>query len=119
MSERERQGAAARPFEVDADRLYEVGRDGVPRTDAAEPMEWLGLRHRRLLASYAGAGLVIGGLAGLSALCFVLGARFAAAIAALATLASTPLLLLGAGIDWWRHRRGRRRRHRHRPDRFR
>jgi hypothetical protein len=121
MSGKDRPGGASpasHPFAVDRGRLYEVGRDGIPRTDGAEPMEWLGARHRRLLASFAGASLVVGALAAASAFCLVLGARFWAAVAALAALAAAPLLLLGHALDWWRHRRGRWRRHRRRPDHF-
>jgi len=103
---------------VDPARLYEVGRDGVPRTDATEPMEWLGPRHRRLLASVAGAAALEGGLVAITILCFVIGARVWSAIFALATLAAAPLLLLGPVLDWWRHRRGRRQRHLARPDHF-
>ncbi len=121
MTGNDRAGPAAsghQRFAIDPRRLYEVGRDGIPRTDAAGTMEWFGPRHRRLLVTCAGAGLLVATLASLSALCLVLGARLAAALAALGTLAAAPLLLLGPGLDWWRHRRGRRRRHRQRPDHF-
>ncbi len=106
------------PFALDPGRLYEVGRDGVPRTDESEAMEWLGARHRLLLVSVAAASTLIGVLAGLTMLSLALGARLWAAGLALATLAAAPLPLLGPGLDWWRHRRGRRRRHRSRPARF-
>ncbi len=106
------------PFELRPDRLYEVGRDGVPRTDAGDAMEWLGPRHRRLILAVAGAAAIVAGLAGATALVFMAGGRVAAALLALATIAATPLLLLGPALDWWRHRRGRRQRHRRRPARF-
>ncbi len=107
------------PFAVDPARLYEVGRDGAPRTGTADPgMEWLGLRHRRLLLATAAAALLVGALAGLTVACFVLGARLWAAGFALGTLAAAPLLLVGPGLDWWRHGRARRQRHRTRPEHF-
>ncbi|GGC29651.1 hypothetical protein GCM10011504_04850 [Siccirubricoccus deserti] len=106
------------PFVVDPRRLYEVGRDGTPRTDTAEPPEWLGPRHLRLLGWAAlGAGLT-GGLAALSVACLALGARLWAAGFALAVVAASPLLVLGPVLDWWRHRRPRRQRHRSRPEGF-
>ncbi|MFC7477611.1 hypothetical protein ACFQS7_24845 [Dankookia sp. GCM10030260] len=61
---------------------------------------------------------VVGGLAGLCVLALALGARLAAAGLALATLAATPLLGVGPVLDWWRHRRPRRRRHASRPEDF-
>jgi hypothetical protein len=115
MADRRRPGP---PFTVDPGRLYEVGRDGVPRTDESEAMEWLGPRHRWLLTSVATASALIGVLAGLTVLSLALGARLWAAGLALATLAAAPLPLLGPGLDWWRHRRGRCGRHRSRPGRF-
>lgn len=98
-------------FAIDPSRLYEVDRHGRARTPdaAAPPMEWLGPRHRRMLLLVALAALLVGVLAGLTVACFVLGARLWAAEFALATLAATPLLLLGPGLDWWRHARRRRR----------
>lgn len=81
-------------------------------------MEWLGPRHQRLLASFAASAALVGALAGFTVLCFVLGARFWAAILALGTVAAAPLLLLGPALDWWRHGRRRWRRHRARPDGF-
>ena len=107
-------------FTIDPSRLYEVGRDGTPHTrePGAPPMEWLGVRHRRLLVSVALAAALVGLLAGLTVASFVLGARLWAAAFALATLAAAPLLLVGPGIDRWRHRAGRRRAHRQRPGDF-
>ena len=104
-------------FTVDRRRLYDVTDDGTPRTDTATEPEWLGPRHRHLLAWAAlGAGAT-GSLAGLTVLCFVLGARLWAAGFALATLAAAPLLGIGPLLDWWRHQRPHRRRHRRRsPD---
>ena len=82
-------------------------------------MEWLGPRHRRMLVLVALAALLVGALAGLTVACFMLGAWLWAAELALATLAATPLLLVGPGLDWWRHARPRRRRvHRQRPPDF-
>jgi type IV secretory pathway TrbD component len=105
------------PFRIDPARLYEVGRDGTPHTDTSEAPEWLGLRHRRLLGWVMLSGGVVGVLAGLSALCLLLGARLWAAGFALAMLAAAPLVAVGPGLDWWRHRRPHRRRHRSRsPD---
>ena len=106
------------PFVVDPARLYEVGRDGTPHTDESDAMAWLGPRHRRLLGLVALAAFLVGGLAGLTVACLVFGARLWAAGLALATHAAAPLLLVGPGLDWWRHRRGRQRRHRARPARF-
>jgi hypothetical protein len=105
-------------FPIDPSRLYEVGRDGIPRTDTGQAPEWLGPRHRRILAWTALGAVVSGGCAGLTLLCFLIGARLAAAWFALATLATAPLLLVGPAEDWWRHRRPHRRRHRNRPGRF-
>ena len=51
---------------------------------------------------------VVGALAGLTVAAFASGAREAAAVFALLTLAASPLLLLGPAQDWWRFRRGRR-----------
>jgi hypothetical protein len=102
-----------RRFPIDPSRLYDVADDGTPSTDTATAPEWLGPRHRHLLAWAAlGAGAT-GGLAGLTVLCFVLWA----AGFALATLAAAPLLGIGPLLDWWRHQRPHRRRHRQRsPD---
>jgi hypothetical protein len=106
------------PFVIDPRRLYEVGRDGIPRTDTAEPSEWLGPRHLRLLGWVAlGAGLS-GGMAALSVACLALGARLWAAGFALAVVAAAPLLLVGPALDWWRYRRPHRQRHRCRPEMF-
>ena len=90
----------------------------MPRTDSGTAPEWLDLRHRRILGWFLLSGALVAGLAGLSALSFVLGLRLWAAVFALALLATSPLLLFGPMQDWWRHRRGRRRRHRARPDAF-
>lgn len=82
-------------------------------------MEWLGPRHLRLVWAVAAAAGLVGALAGLTVACFVLGARLWAAGFALGTLAATPLLGLGPGLDWWRHgRRGPRQAHRTRPEAF-
>ncbi len=107
-------------FSIDPSRLYEVGRDGIPHTrdPGPPPMEWLGARHRRLVLSVAVAAALVAVLTGLTVASFVLGARLWAAGFALATLAAAPLLLVGPGIDRWRHRAGRRRVHRHRPGDF-
>ncbi|SDB08522.1 hypothetical protein [Belnapia rosea] len=105
------------PFSIDPARLYDVGQDGIPRTDTGEAPEWLSLRHRRLLGWVALGSLMVGGLAGLCVLCFMLGARLWAAAFALAMMAATPLLGIGPVLDWWRHRRPYRRRHHSRsPD---
>lgn len=106
------------PFRLDPDRLYDVGADGVPRTDRATPPAWLDARHRALLGwAAAGAGL-IGGLAGLSVFCLALGARIWAAGFGLAVLLAAPVLAVGPTLDWWRHRRPLRRRHATRPEDF-
>jgi hypothetical protein len=105
------------PFRIDTARLYEVGRDGTPRTDTGEASEWLGPRHRQIVGWVMLAGMAGGALAGLSALCLVIGARLWAAGFALAMLAAMPLVAVGPALDWWRHRRPHRRRHRSRsPD---
>ncbi len=57
-------------------------------------------------------------MAGFTVLAFALGARLVAAVFALAMLAVTPLLGLGPVLDWWRHRRPYRQRHRIRPGSF-
>jgi hypothetical protein len=106
------------PFRLDPGRLYDVGRDGVARTDRATAPQWLDARHRALLGWAAcGAGLT-GGLAGLSVVCLALGARDWAAAFALAVLAAAPVLTVGPMLDWWRHRRPLRQRHRRRPEGF-
>ncbi len=106
------------PFVINPARLYEVAPDGTPRTDRATAPEWLGRRHRQLLAWAAlGAGAT-GGLAALTVFCFVLGARLWAAGFALATLAAAPLLAVGPVLDWWWHRRPYRQRHRTRSPEF-
>ena len=106
------------PFQVDPARLYDVTPDGTPRTDDSRPPDWLSPRHRALVGWVAaGAGTTLG-LAGLTVVTFVLGARLAAAGFALATIAASPLIGVGPTLDWWRHRRPRRRRHRARPDSF-
>ena len=53
-----------------------------------------------------------------SVLSLALGWRLLAAAFGLLTLLASPLLLLGPVQDWWRHRRGRKRRHRVRPEGF-
>jgi hypothetical protein len=106
------------PFEVDPTRLYEVGRDGLPRTDPSTPPPFLSRRHRLALGLSAGAALLLAALAGAAVLALALGWRAGAALAGLAFLAATPLLALGPAQDWWRHRRGRRRAHRVRPPGF-
>jgi hypothetical protein len=85
-----------------------VARDGTPRADVAPPPEWLSPRHRLVLALFALALVVIGALAGVTVAAFASGARGAAAVFALLTLASLPLLAVGPLQDWWRFRRGRR-----------
>ncbi len=56
--------------------------------------------------------------AGMAVLALGLGWRAAAAGFGLGFVLACPLLLLGPMQDWWRHRRGRRRRHRARPPGF-
>jgi hypothetical protein len=75
-------------------------------------------RHRLVLGLGALALVLLGGLAWLAVLSLALGWRLMAADFALATLVASPLLLLGPVQDWWRFRRGQRRRHRHRPQDF-
>ncbi len=57
-------------------------------------------------------------LAVLAGLALALGLRLLAAGFGLAWVLALPLLLLGPVQDWWRHRRGRRRKHRQRPSGF-
>jgi hypothetical protein len=64
------------------------------------------------------AALLLAALAGGAVLSLALGWRFLAAGFGLLTLMASPLLLLGPVQDWWRHRRGRRRRHLTRPEGF-
>jgi len=61
---------------------------------------------------------LVASLAGVTVLAFAIGARLTAAGFALAMLAATPLLGLGPMLDWWRHRRPYRQRHRSRPEKF-
>ena len=74
----------------------------------APPPDWLSYRHRLILGIFALGALVVGALAGATVAAFATGARGMAAIFALMTLVSAPLLALGPLQDWWRHRRGRR-----------
>ncbi|MCO6418701.1 hypothetical protein JYK14_21440 [Siccirubricoccus sp. KC 17139] len=90
----------------------------MPRTDRAEPPEWLDARHRALLGWAALGAFLTGGLAGLSVACLAFGANLWAAGLALAMLGTAPLLGVGPVLDWWRHRRPHRRRHRQRPEEF-
>ena len=97
-----------RPFGLDPGRVMDVGRDGRPVAPTAPPPAWLSTRHRLILGLFGAAALVVGGLAGATVAAFASGARGPAAVLALMTLASAPLLLLGPVQDWWRHRPGRR-----------
>ncbi|WP_149537624.1 hypothetical protein [Siccirubricoccus phaeus] len=90
----------------------------MPRTDHASPPQWLDARHRALLGWAALGAVATGGLAGLSVACLALGAQRWAAGFALAMLAAAPLLGVGPVLDWWRHRRPYRQRHRQRPGDF-
>ncbi len=85
-----------------------MGRDGAPREGVEPAPEWLSPRHRLVLGLFALGLVVVGALAGLTVAAFASGAREAAALFALATLAASPLVLLGPVQDWWRFRRGRR-----------
>ena len=95
-----------------------MGADGVPRTDSGTPPPFLSIRHRRLLGLSALAALLLVALAGGAVVSLALGWRLLAAGFGLLTLLGSPLLLLGPVQDWWRHRRGRRRRHLTRPEGF-
>ncbi len=95
-----------------------MGADGVPRTDGGTPPAFLSSRHRLLLGLSAIAALLLGVSATSSVICLALGWRVPAAGFGLLTLLASPLLLLGPVQDWWRHRRGRRRRHFSRPEGF-
>jgi hypothetical protein len=75
-------------------------------------------RHRLVLGLGALAITVLAALVGVTVLSLALGWRLLAAGSALATLAASPLVLLGPAQDWWRFRRGRKRRHRQRPEDF-
>lgn len=96
------------PFGLDPGRVYDVDRDGTPREGVAPPPEFLSPRHRLVLGLFMFAAIWVGALGGLTVAAFVSGARGAAAVFALLTLISAPLLGLGPAQDWWRHRRGRR-----------
>ncbi len=90
----------------------------MPRTDSSAPPAFLSYRHRLLLGLSAMAALLLAGLAAASIISLALGWRLLAAGFGLLTLLASPLLLLGPAQDWWRHRRGRRRRHHTRPAGF-
>lgn len=98
------------PFGLDPERTYDVGGDGEARELPAPPPEWLSGRHRLILGLFALALLVVGALAGVTVAAFASGARGAAAVFALLTLAASPLLLVGPLQDRWRHRARRVRR---------
>ena len=99
-----------RPFGLDPDRTYDVGRDGLARETAVPPPEWLSGRHRLILGLFALGLVVVGTLAGVTVAAFASGARGAAAVFALLTMAASPLLVLGPLQDRWRHRSRRLRR---------
>jgi predicted lipid-binding transport protein (Tim44 family) len=99
-----------RPFGLDPSRTYDVDRGGEAREAAMPPPEWLSVRHRLILGLFALGALVVGALAGLTVAAFASGARGAAAVFALLTLASSPLLIVGPLQDRWRHRARRIRR---------
>ncbi|TCI00063.1 hypothetical protein EJV46_05245 [Roseococcus sp. SYP-B2431] len=99
-----------RPFGLDPARTYDIGRDGEARETPAPPPEWLSARHRLILGLFALGAVVVGGLAGVTVAAFASGARGAAAVFALSTLAASPLLLVGPLQDRWRHRARRVRR---------
>lgn len=93
-----------RPFGLDPSRTYDVGRHGEAQDMPVPPPEWLSGRHRLILGLFAVALLVVGGLAGVTVAAFASGARGAAAVFALLTLAASPLLLVAPLQDRWRHR---------------
>jgi hypothetical protein len=64
------------------------------------------------------AALLLAALAAGSIVSLALGWRLLAAGFGLLALLASPLLVLGPAQDWWRHRRGRRRRHLTRPENF-
>jgi hypothetical protein len=93
-----------RPFGLDPSRTFDIGGGGEAREMPAPPPVFLSPRHRLILGLYALVLLAIGGLAGLTVAAFASGARSAAAVFALLTLAAVPLLLIGPLQDRWRHR---------------
>ena len=95
------------PFGLDPTRLYETGPDGRPGVAPQGAPEWLGVRHRLVLALFGLGLLLVGGLAGLSLAAFASGARGWAAAFALAAMLAAPLLVVGPVQDWWRFRRRR------------
>ncbi len=90
----------------------------MPHTDSVAPPAFLSYRHRLLLGLSALAALLLATLAAGSILSLALGWRLMAAGFGLLTVLASPLLLLGLAQDWWRHRRGHRRRHLIRPEGF-
>lgn len=90
------------PFGLDPERITDLGWNGRPQV---RPPAWLSARHRLVIGLFALGALVVGGLAGATVAAFASGARGAAAVLALLTLAASPLLVLGPVQDWWRHRR--------------
>lgn len=71
-----------------------------------------------MLGLNALAALLLAALAMGAVVSLALGWRLPAAGFALALVLASPLLLLGPVQDWWRHRRGRARAHRVRPQDF-
>ncbi len=102
-----------RPFEVEPERLYEVGRHGSVWTEAAsDPRHLIRLRWSFALALALNA--VTWGLAGLA---LVVGGQEWGALAGLLALLTLPLLGLPVLLDAVARIRGRRR-HRVRPEDF-
>jgi hypothetical protein len=88
------------------------------RTDSGTPPGFSSPRYRRLMGLGALATALMLACAALAILALGLGWRLAAAGFGLGFVLACPLLLLGPVQDWWRHRRGRRRRHHTRPPGF-
>lgn len=64
-------------------------------------------RHALAVGLFAAGLVAVGALAGLTVAALVSGARGAAGVFALLTLAASPLLAAGWARGWWRFGRGR------------
>ena len=104
-------------FNPDPDRLYEVGRNGVPYTLAPTPPEAARALEARIRRWWTGALMVNATVMGIAAGGVLLGTRAMAAWLGLLPVLTAPLLLV-APILRRRGARPARRTHRRRPGDF-